>query len=182
MSKRSVVTAIDVGTTKICTILADVKDNGAPRVVGVGISPSKGLHKGLVVNINEARESIQESIRKAEQASNYKVESAYVGVTGRHVTSINNRGVVAITRNDRLVRPDDLKRVLTTAQSVKTASERKLLHVIPRNYAVDGQPGVKNPVGMHGFRLDVETHVITAAVTSIQNLVKCDAQSRNRHR
>ncbi|MFC1942064.1 cell division protein FtsA [Chloroflexota bacterium] len=173
MKKRNVVASIDVGTTKICTIVADVSDNGTPRVVGVGISPSKGLHKGLVVNINEARESIRDSVRKAEQASNYKVESAYVGVTGRHVTSMNNHGVVAITRNDRVVRPDDLKRVLASAESVKTAGDRRLLHVIPRSYAVDGQAGVKNPVGMHGFRLDVETHVITAAVTSIQNLVKC---------
>src|SRR4030043_184556 len=172
MKKRNVVAAIDVGTTKICTILADVKDNGLARVVGVGISPSKGLHKGLVVNINEARESIRESVRRAEQASNYKVESAYVGVTGRHVTSMNNHGVVAITRNDRVVRPDDLKRVLASAQSVKTATDRRLLHVIPRNYTVDGQQGVKNPIGMHGFRLDVETHVITAAVTSVQNLIK----------
>jgi cell division protein FtsA len=172
MKKRNVVASIDVGTTKICTILADVSD-GSPRVLGVGISPSRGLHKGLVVNINEARESIRDSVKKAEQAGNYKVESAYVGVTGRHVTSINNHGVVAITRNDRVVRPDDLKRVLASAQSVKTASDRRLLHVIPRAYAVDGQSGVKNPVGMHGFRLDVETHIITAAVTSIQNLVKC---------
>jgi cell division protein FtsA len=173
MKKHNVITSIDVGTTKICTILADITDGGIPRIVGVGISPSKGLHKGLVVNINEARESIRDSVRKAEQTSDFKVESAYVGVTGRHVTSMNNHGVVAITRNDRVVRPDDLKRVLTSAQSVKTAADRRLLHVIPRNYAVDGQPGVKNPVGMHGFRLDVETHVITAAVTSIQNLVKC---------
>lgn len=172
MKKRNVVAAIDVGTTKICTILADVRDGGVPRVVGVGICPSRGLHKGLIVNINEARESIRESVRKAEQASNYKVESAYVGVTGRHVTSMNNHGVVAITRNDRVVRPDDLKRVLSSAQSVKTSADRRVLHVIPRNYTVDGQQGVLNPVGMHGFRLDVETHVITAAVTSIQNLIK----------
>jgi cell division protein FtsA len=173
MKRKNVVAAIDVGTTKICTIIADASDGYSPRVVGVGISPSRGLHKGLVVNINEARESIRDSVRKAEQASDYKVESSYVGVTGRHVTSMNNHGVVAITRNDRVVRPDDLKRVLSAAQSVKTAGDRRLLHVIPRGYAVDGQPGVKNPVGMHGFRLDVETHVITAAVTSIQNLVKC---------
>jgi len=172
MKKRTMV-SIDVGTTKVCTTIADVNDGGALRVVGVGIAPSVGLHKGLVVNINEARESIRESVKKAEQSSNYKVESAYVGVTGRHVSSMNNKGVVAITRNDRVVRPDDLKRVLASAQSVKVPSERRLLHVIPRSYAVDGQPGVKNPVGMHGFRLDVETHVITAAVTSIQNLVKC---------
>jgi cell division protein FtsA len=171
--KNRTIASIDVGTTKVCTTIAEMNDGGVMRVVGVGIAPSLGLHKGLVVNINEARESIRESVRKAEQASNYKLESAYIGVTGRHVASLNNRGVVAITRNDRVVRSDDLKRVLNTAQSVKVAGDRRLLHVIPRSYSVDGQPGVKNPVGMHGFRLDVETHVITAAVTSIQNLVKC---------
>ena len=173
MKKWTTIASIDVGTTKVCTILADVDDRGGVRVIGVGINPSHGLHKGLVVNINEAKESIKESVRQAEQASARKIESAYIGVTGRHVTSMNNRGVVAITRNDRLVRSDDLKRVLTCAQSVKVPSDRKLLHVIPRDYAIDGQPGVKNPVGMHGFRLDVETHIITAAVASVQNLVKC---------
>ncbi|MGB2813850.1 MAG: cell division protein FtsA [Dehalococcoidales bacterium] len=171
--KNRTVAAIDVGTTKVCTVVADLNEGGAPRIVGVGIAKSVGLHKGLVVNINEARESIKESVRKAEQSSNYKVESAYVGVTGRHITSLNNRGVVAITRNDRVVRTDDLRRVLSSAQSVKVPGDRKLLHVIPRSYAVDGQAHVKNPIGMHGFRLDVETHVITAAVTSIQNLIKC---------
>ncbi len=171
--KKRTIASIDVGTTKICTTVAQVDDEGGVQIVGVGVNPSSGLHKGLVVNINDAKESIHESVKQAERASNYRIESAYVGVTGRHVSSLNNRGVVAITRNDRLVRPDDLKRVLQTAQSVKVASDRKLLHVIPRNYAVDGQTGIQNPVGMHGFRLDVETHIITAAVTSVQNLVKC---------
>ena len=173
MSKRNTIVSIDVGTTKICTTIAEVNDSNKLQVAGVGISPSNGLHKGLVVNINDAKEAIRESVRKAEQSSGYKVESAYVGVTGRHVTSLNNQGVVAITRDDRLVRPDDLKRVLQNAQNIKVPSDRKLLHVIPRQYAVDGQAGVKNPVGMHGFRLDVETHVITAAVASIQNMTKC---------
>ncbi|MFC2036046.1 cell division protein FtsA [Chloroflexota bacterium] len=173
MGNRTTLTSIDVGTTKVCTTIAEVNDGDVIRVAGVGVTPSKGLHKGLVVNLKEARESIRESVKTAEQASGYKAESAYIGVTGRHVSSLNNRGVVAITRNDRLVRPDDLKRVLQSAQSVKVPSDRKLLHVIPRNYAVDGQLGVKNPVGMHGFRLDVETHVITAAIASVQNLAKC---------
>ncbi|MFC1900383.1 cell division protein FtsA [Chloroflexota bacterium] len=173
MSKQKILVSIDVGTTKVCTSIAEVDESGVIRVAGVGITPSSGLHKGLVVNINDARESIRESVRKAEQTSGYKVESAYIGVTGRHVNSLNNQGVVAITRNDRLVKPDDLKRVLQCAQSVKVPNDRKLLHVIPRSYAVDGQTGIKNPVGMHGFRLDVETHVITAAVASIQNLAKC---------
>ena len=173
MGKRNILASIDVGTTKVCTTIAEVIEGSGIRVAGVGNTPSNGLHKGLVVNINEARESIRESVKKAEQSSGYKVESAYVGVTGRHVNSLNNRGVVAITRNDRLVRPDDLKRVLQCAQSVKVPNDRKLLHIIPRSYAVDGHVGVKNPVGMHGFRLDVETHIITAAVTSVQNLIKC---------
>jgi len=173
MSNRNLIVSIDVGTTKICTTIAEAADNNKIQVAGVGISPSHGLHKGLVVNINEAKEAIRESVRKAEQSSGYKVESAYVGVTGRHVTSLNNQGVVAITRNDRLVKPDDLRRVLQNAQNIKVPNDRKLLHIIPRHYSVDGQSGVKNPVGMHGFRLDVETHVITAAVASIQNMAKC---------
>lgn len=173
MSKWNTLCAIDVGTTKVCTIIAEIDGGGAMRIAGVGLNPSKGLHKGLVVNINDAKESIRESVKMAEQASGYKIESAFVGVTGRHISARNNRGVVAITRNDRLVRPDDLRRVLQTAQNVKVPVEERMLHVIPRGYAVDGQEGVRNPIGMHGFRLDVETHVITAAVTSVQNLVKC---------
>ena len=173
MSRWNTISAIDVGTTKVCTIVAEVSDEGVMQVAGVGLTRSKGLHKGLVVNINEAKESIRESVAKAEHASGYKVESAYVGVTGRHISARNNRGVVAISRGDRLVRPDDLRRVLQSAQSVKIPAEERMLHVIPRNYAVDGQEGVGNPVGMHGFRLDVETHVVTAAISSVQNLVKC---------
>ena len=173
MAKNEIVASIDVGTTKVCTIIANAGYGGGLQVLGVGVTPSQGLHKGLVVNIAEAKQSIRESVRKAEQASGLRIESAYVGVTGRHISSLNNRGVVAIPRSDRLVRPDDLKRVLRTARTVAVPSDRKLLHVIPRGYALDGQVGVKNPVGMHGFRLDVETHVITAAVASVQNLVKC---------
>jgi cell division protein FtsA len=173
MSKRTIVSSIDVGTTKVCTTIAELTDEGAMRVVGVGITPSNGMHKGMVVNINEAKESIRTSVRKAEQICGYRVESAYIGVTGRHVSSLNNRGVVTITRNDRMVRSDDLRRVVQSAQSIRVPNDRKLLHVIPRTYTVDGQTMVKSPVGMHGFRLDVETHVITAAVSSVQNLAKC---------
>ena len=171
--KKQRIGAIDVGTTKVCTIMADATDDGDLRVLGVGVVPSKGLHKGLVVNINEARESIKRSVAVAEQMAGRKLESAYVGVTGRHITSINKSGTVSITRNNQVVSPDDLKRVLEAARTIKLPNEQKLLHVIPRGYAVDGQTGVKDPVGMHGTRLDVETHIITAAVTSVQNLTKC---------
>ncbi|MFH1382989.1 MAG: cell division protein FtsA [Chloroflexota bacterium] len=170
--KRTKIGAIDVGTTKVCTIMGDT-DGSNLRVLGVGIAPSQGLQKGMVVNLGEAKESIRQSIKDAERTAGYKMESAYVGVTGRHINSVNNKGVIAITRNDRLVRANDLRRVLEVARSVKVPTDRKLLHVIPRTYVVDGQEGVKNPVGMHGFRLDVEAHIITAAVTSVQNLTKC---------
>jgi len=167
---KKLISAIDVGTTKICTI---IDSGGNVQVLGVGLVPSHGMHKGMVVNVEEAKESVTESIRRAEQASGLKVESAYVGVTGRHISSINSHGVVAIPRNDRLVRHDDLKRVLSSAQQVSLPDDRKILHAIPRNYALDSQERIKNPVGMHGFRLDVETHIITAAISSVQNLVKC---------
>ncbi len=173
MSKRSRVAAIDVGTTKVCTIMGDVDNEGQLRILGVGVGPSQGLQKGLVVNVNEAKEAIRESIRKAERTAGYKLESAYIGVTGRHISSVNNHGVIAITRNDQLVKTADLKRVLSVARTVKVPQDHRVLHIIPRSYAVDGQEGVKNPVGMHGFRLDVEAHIITAAVTSVQNLTKC---------
>lgn len=173
MKKRGTITAIDVGTTKVCTIIANIEETGAIRVIGVGITPSTGMHKGLVVNLKEAGQSIQASVRKAELMSNHKVESAYIGVTGRHVTSVNNRGAISINTGDKLVRSDDLKRVLKSAQNIKVPPERKLLHIIPRGFAIDGQTGVKNPVGMHGQRLDVETHLITAAISSVQNIMKC---------
>jgi cell division protein FtsA len=173
MKKRGTITAIDVGTTKVCTIIANIEETGNIRVIGVGITPSTGMHKGLVVNLSEAGESIKKSVRKAELMSGHRVESAYIGVTGRHVTSVNNRGAISINTGDRLVRSDDLKRVLKSAQNIKVPPERKLLHIIPRGYAIDGQTGVKNPVGMHGQRLDVETHLITAAISSVQNIMKC---------
>jgi len=171
--KRTKIAGIDVGTTKVCTVMADIDRNDILRVVGVGIVPSAGLQKGLVVNVNEAKESIRASVMAAERVAGYRLESAYVGVTGRHITSVNNRGVVAITRNDMLVRPNDLRRVFQVTRNVKVSSDQRLLHVIPRNYTIDGQQGVKNPVGMHGFRLDLEAHIITAAIASVQNLTKC---------
>lgn len=170
---KKIITGIDVGTTKVCTIVATLDSGGGIQVLGVGFVPSRGLHKGMVVNVDEAKLTIAESIKRAEQASGVKVESAFVGVTGRHVHSTNTHGVVAIPRNDRLVKSDDLKRVLDSAQSMNIPDDRKILHAIPRHYNLDNQERIKNPVGMHGFRLDVETHVITAAIASVQNLVKC---------
>jgi len=170
---KKIISAIDVGTTKVATIVANIKAEDDVEVLGVGVVPCRGLHKGIVVNMDEARQSIAASVREAQRISGIRVDSAYVGVTGRHISSLNNRGVVAIPRDDRLVRTQDLKRVLSAARNITVAEGKKVLHAIPRSYALDGQEGVRQPVGMHGSRLDVETHIVTASLTSIQNLAKC---------
>ncbi|MCD6230910.1 MAG: cell division protein FtsA [Dehalococcoidia bacterium] len=172
MAKR-IVTAIDVGTTKIATVMADVKSQDDIEVIGLGVVPSHGLHKGIVVNMDEAKSSVASSVKEAQKVSGLRIDSAYVGVTGRHVSSINNHGVVSIPHSDRLVRPQDLKRVLSTTRGAPVPEGKKVLHAIPRYYALDGQERVKKPVGMHGTRLDVETHIITASVSSVRNLAKC---------
>jgi cell division protein FtsA len=166
------IAAIDVGTTKVCTIMGTLDSSTGLRILGVGISPSHGIEKALVANVTQAKDSIRNSIRKAEMMAGYRLDSAYIGVTGKHISSNNNKGTIAITKNDQLVRPDDLKRVLDVALNIKAPADRKMLHVIPRAYMLDGHE-VKNPVGMHGYELNVEAHVITAAVASVQNLTKC---------
>jgi hypothetical protein len=142
--KRKKIASIDVGTSKICTVMADT-DGEDLRILGVGITPSNGLQKGLVVNLNDAKESIRQSIKAAEQAVGYKLESAMVSITGRHISSVNNRGVIAITSNKQMVRQDDVERVLKVAQNVAqtSASGSMILHLIPQTYAVDGQKALK---------------------------------------
>jgi len=171
--KKTKIAAIDVGSTKVCTVMADVNGDELPRILGVGVSATQGLQNGLVVNFNEAKQSILDSVREAERTAGNKLESAFIGVTGRHITSVNNRGVISISRDDKIVHPNDLKRVHEVVRNIKVPGDRELLHIIPRGYTIDGQAGVKNPVGMHGFRLDVEAHIITAAAASIQTLTGC---------
>ena len=170
------IAAIDVGTTKVCSIMATLDSDADLRVVGVGTAPAYGLEKALVTNISQAKGSIQESVRRAEKMAGYKLQSACIGVTGRHIGSINNKGIVAITRSDQVVRPADLKRVMDVALNIKAGSSRRMLHAVPRSYLLDGQE-VENPVGMHGYELGIEAHIITASMVSVQNLTKCVLQS-----
>lgn len=170
--KKNLTAAIDVGTTKICTILAEVDAQGNINVLGEGTVPSRGLHKGLVVNISEAKDSIKASIKKAEHSSELKIKSARVGVTGSHTSSFNERSMVSITHNDHKVSPNDLRRVLDAARSA-VPNTGELLHAIPRQYIVNNSTIVDNPLEMQASRLDVEMHFVTAEPDSIQNLTKC---------
>ena len=165
------IAAIDIGTTKVCTIMGVLDSTSGLRVLGVGIAPSHGIEKALVADAARAKESIRESVRKAEVMAGYKLDSAYIGVTGRHITSMNSKGTIAITRPDMLVKAEDLKRALDVALNVKIPPEQKILHVIPRSYRLDGHE-VKNPVGMNGAELEIEVHLITASTSSVQNLTK----------
>ena len=173
MSRERTVVGIDVGTTKICTLIGEVSRSGNINIIGVGISPSRGMRKGMVVNISEAVESIGQSVDKAQRVSGFNVVSAYVGIAGSHVTSLNSRGTVAVSHADRTIDEEDVARAVEAAQVINIPSNREIIHAIPRHFIVDGQEGIRNPVSMLGYRLDVETHIVTGATTAIQNLRKC---------
>lgn len=169
--ERTIV-GIDVGTTKVCTVVGEATENEL-RIVGVGVTPSRGIKKGVVVNVVEAASAIKASIEKAERSSGYEIARAFVSVTGGHVSAINSRGVVGVNRGDRGITVDDVGRALDAARAIAIPQDREVLHVIPRGFSVDGQDGVKEPVGMIGFRLEVEAHIVTGQTSSIHNLMKC---------
>jgi cell division protein FtsA len=167
------IASIDVGTTKVCTLVGEVNELGVSRIVGVGISPSRGLRKGVVVNAAEAADAIVASVERAERISGYQITGANVGIAGTHITSRNSRGVVGVPRGDQGITDEDVKRALDASQAVSIPEHHEVLHVVPRGYSIDGQEGVSDPRGMYGARLEVEAHLVTGSTPSIQNLVKC---------
>jgi len=172
--ERTVV-GIDVGSSKVCTLVGEVREDEGLRIIGVGVVPSRGLRKGVVVNVAEATAAIAASVEEAERASGYQVERAYVSLSGTHISSVNSRGVVAVSRREEGITVEDVDRALDAAGAIPVPYNRELVHVVPRYYVVDGQEGVRDPLEMHGFRLEVEAHVVTGSTTAIQNLVKCVA-------
>lgn len=154
-------------------LVAEIGEHNEVRIVGVGRVPARGIKKGVVVNVAQATEAISEAVDQAEQSSGYQIERAYVGVTGANITSRNSTGVVGVSRRDRGIGPDDVDRVLEAAGAIVLPQNQELIHILPRTYTVDGQEGVRNPLGMHGFRLEVEAHVVMGSSTALQNLRKC---------
>ena len=173
MSRGGTFASIDIGTTKVCTVVGEVNSDDDMRILGVGVAPSEGLTRGMVENIRDATESIRASVEKAERSSGTRILSAHVGIAGQHISCLNNRGIIAIPDRTRPILPDDVTRVLDGARVVSIPTNREIIHVIPRYYVVDGQDNVSDPVGMYGTRLDVETHIVTGVDSAIQNLTKC---------
>jgi len=164
------IVGIDIGTTKICTLVARVEEDGQLRIMGVGIEPSRGMKRGVMVDLENATIAIARSVEKAQRSSGYEIRSAWVSLAGSHVSSINSRGTAGVTGG--IVRQSDVNRALEAAQSVAIPHNREVIHVIQRGFNVDGQDGISQPVGMHGYRLDVEAHIITAAETTVENIRK----------
>jgi len=171
--QERVIVGIDVGTTKICVLVGELDRDGKMNIVGVGTCPSQGLRRGVVVNIEETVTSIAAALDRAERLSGKKITTAYVGIAGNHISSENSKGFVAISPSHRDIMQNDISRAIEVARAIAIPANREVIHVIPRGYVVDGQEGIKNPIGMSGFRLEVEAHIITGAVSSIHNLIKC---------
>ncbi len=176
--QERVIVGIDVGTTKICVLVGELDRDGKLNIVGVGTCPSQGLRRGVVVNIEETVTSIAAALDRAERLSGKQITTAYVGIAGSHIASENSKGFVAISPSDRDIVQNDISRAIEVARAIAIPANREVIHVIPRGYVVDGQEGIKNPIGMSGFRLEVETHIITGAVSSIHNLIKCVHKAR----
>ncbi|MDA1000473.1 MAG: cell division protein FtsA [bacterium] len=168
--KADVVVGLDIGTSKICVVVAEVNDDGSIEIVGLGKHPSKGLSRGAVVNIDQTVDSIQAAVEEAEFISGTPIRSAFVGVAGSHIRSFNSNGIVAI--KSKIVRQDDIDRVVESARAVTMPSDHEVLHVLPQEYIVDDQEGITEPVGMSGVRLECKVHVVTGSIPAIQNIVR----------
>ncbi|MEK7286490.1 MAG: cell division protein FtsA [Nitrospirota bacterium] len=162
---------LDIGTTKICVIVGEVVGDKRIDIIGIGTHPSKGLKKGMVINIDSTVESVKRAVEEAENMAGVEINSVYTGIAGGHIQGLNGKGVIAVKEGE--ISRSDIERVLDAAKVVSIPSDREILHVIPQEFIVDGQDGIRDPLGMSGTRLEACVHIITGAVTSAQNIVKC---------
>jgi cell division protein FtsA len=166
------VVGLDIGTTKVVTLVGNI-NNGTIEIIGMGKASSHGLEKGVVVDIGETTASIKRSIEEAENMADVRIEKVYAGIAGKHINSINNSGTVSISRDNRTISVDDVRRVIETAQAIQLTPDAELIHVIPRQYIVDGQEGITDPVGMTGTRLEVDVHIVSGSITAVHNILRC---------
>ncbi len=172
MAGQNLIAGLDIGTTKIVAIIAEPDDDGTLRILGIGKSPSLGLRRGVVVNLEKTIRSIEDALDSAERLAGVEIGSVFAGIAGDHIRSINSRGVIAVSRKGNEITQADVDRVVDAAKAIALPMDREIIHVIPQEFIVDDQPGIKDPVGMAGVRLEGEIHIITGAVTSAQNIYK----------
>jgi cell division protein FtsA len=168
---KKMIVGLDIGTSKVVAIVGEIGPDGEIEIVGIGSHPSKGMKKGVVVNIESTVQSIQRAVEEAELMAGCQIHSVYVGIAGSHIRSLNSHGIVAI--KDREVYAHDLERVIDAAQAVAIPADQKILHILPQEYVIDNQEGIKEPMGMSGVRLEAKVHLVTCAVNAAQNIEKC---------
>ncbi len=169
-AQDNIIVGLDIGTTKICAVVGEV-ENGEINIIGIGTHPSIGLRKGVVVNIESTVDSIKKAVEEAEMMAGCEISSVYAGIAGGHVTGFNSRGIIAIKGGE--VTQQEVNRVIEAARAVAIPMDRELIHVLPQEFIVDDQTGIANPIGMAGVRLEAKIHIVTGAVTSAHNIVKC---------
>ena len=170
-SDRNLLVGLDIGTSKVVAIVGEIKADGQLEIIGIGSHPSRGLKKGVVVNIESTVQSIQRAVEEAELMAGCEIHSVYTGIAGSHVRSLNSHGIVAI--KDKEVVQGDVERVIDAAKAVAIPADQKILHVLPQEYIIDSQEGIRDPIGMSGVRLEAKVHIVTGADSAAQNIVKC---------
>ena len=172
MDETRIITGIDIGTTRIRTIIAEADEKGRPVYMGYGSVPAEGLRRGVIVNMEKAVQAISKSVEDAEMMAGVHIESAVVSIAGDHIKSINSHGVIAVSHTENEIGDKDVKKAIEAASAVAIPTDREIIHVLPQEYTIDEQTGIKNPIGMSGVRLEVEVHIVTAAVTSAKNIYR----------
>ncbi len=172
MPRKERIATLDVGTSKICALVGEIEENGTLDVLGVGLSPSVGIRKGVVIDIERNAQAIRLALKRAEQMAGMGIDEVWVGVAGAHIASQNSHGMVAVTGEKKEIKESDIKRVIEASQIISLPPSREILHVLPREFVVDGNSGIKDPEGMSGVRLEVHSHIVTASATSLENLIK----------
>jgi len=170
-SEQKLIVGLDIGTSKVVAIVGEVADEGGIEIIGIGSNPSRGLKKGVVVNIESTVQSIQRAVEEAELMAGCQIHSVYAGIAGSHVRSLNSHGIVAI--RDKEVTPEDVDRVIDAARAVAIPADQKILHILPQEFIIDEQDGVREPIGMSGVRLEAKVHMVTGALSAAQNIIKC---------
>ena len=173
MARGDTIVGLDVGSTKVAVIIGSMSPDGQMQIIGFGSVPSAGIRRGSIIDIENTVRSIEEAIERAEQMSGRAIDGGYVGITGTSIASINNRGVVAVADPEQEIAREDVERVLQAARVISLPHDRRVIHVIPRQFIVDGNENILDPVGMIGSRLEVETQIVTIANAAVQNLLKC---------
>jgi len=164
---------LDIGTTKICALIAEVDERNQIKIIGMGNAPSEGLRRGVVINLDRTVQSILRAKEEAERMAGVEIKSVYAGIAGDHIRSVNGRGVVAVSGEDHIISTEDKRRVIDAAKAVALPFDREIIHILPQEFIVDDQRGIDDPIGMSGVRLEAEVHIVTGAVTSAQNICRC---------